>query len=99
MILNDVTLTAINAGGLTGVYIEGYSRVRVRFTAANCTLDEGESLVGGYITFKGITTQANSSLMAVSSPLETGANVIRCTAISSTGAESTTEKTVTAYAY
>ena len=47
MILNDVTLTAINAGGLTGVYIEGYSRVRVRFTAANCTLDQGETLVGG----------------------------------------------------
>ena len=99
MVLNDVGLTPINAGSLTGVYIEGYSRVRVRFTAANCTLEEGESLVGGYISFKGITTQANSALMAVSSPLETGANVIKCTAISSTGAESTIEKTVTACDY
>ena len=99
MQLNDVQITAINAGGLSGVYLEGYSRVRVRFTAANCTLEEGETLAGGYITFKGMKTVANSALMAVSSPLEAGENVIVCTAISSTGEESSIEKTVTAYEY
>ena len=99
MILNDVTVTCVSTGGVRNVFIEGYTRARIRFTAANCTLDEGETLEGGYIIHKGLRVDANSAKMALSYPLEAGDNVITCTAISSTGAESTISKTITAYAY
>ena len=99
MILNDVTVTIVNSGNLRNVLIEGYSRVRIRFTAANCTLDEGETLDGGYIIHKGLRVDANSAKMALSYPLDAGDNEITCVAISSTGAESSITKTVTAYAY
>ena len=99
MVLNDVTVTIVNTGNLRNVLIEGYSRVRIRFTAANCTLDAGETLAGGYIIHKGLRVDANSAKMALSYPLDAGDNLITCVAISSTGAESSITKTLTAYAY
>ena len=99
MVLNDVSVTRVNSGGVSSAFIEGYSRVRIRFTAANCTLDAGESLAGGYIIHKGLRVDANSAKMALSYPLEAGDNIITCVAVSSTGAESSITKTVTAYAY
>lgn len=99
MILNDVTVTVVASGGLRNVFIQGYTRARIRFTAANCTLDAGETLEGGYIIHLGRRVDANSAKMALSYPLEAGDNVITCTAISSTGAESTITKTIYAYPY
>ncbi len=99
MILHDVTVTAVNTGGVRNAFIEGYSKVRIRFTAANCTLDAGEILAGGYIIHKGLRVDANSAKMALSYPLDAGDNIITCVAISSTGTESSITKIITAYAY
>ena len=99
MVLNDVTITCVSTGGISGVFIEGYTRARIRFTAANCTLDEGETLAGGYIIHKTLRVDANAANMALTYPLDPGDNVVTCTAISSTGAESTITKTIYAYPY
>ena len=99
MVLNEVTVTAVNTGGVRNAFIEGYSKVRIRFTAANCTLDAGETLASGYIIHKGLRVDANSAKMALSYPLDAGDNIITCVAVSSTGAESSISKIITAYAY
>lgn len=99
MVLNDVTVTVVSTGSIRNVFIEGYTRARIRFTAANCTLDEGETLSTGYIIHKGLRVDANSAKMALSYPLEAGDNEITCVAVSSTGAESSITKTIYAYPY
>ena len=106
MTLNDVTLQCVNSGNLFGilVYIQAFSRVRIKFRTNNITLEEGETITGYSVIFKGQSYTANSSgNVTTDGGVSAGDNEIICTAhgLDANGNEisSTITKTVTAYAY
>ena len=103
MELLSVTVTKVNAGGVSGVWIEGYSRARVRFSDLNVNLNPGETISGYYVLFDGVRYNANSSRLATTGGMNSGENELHCVVYGtdSEGNEISSEliQTVEAYAY
>ena len=99
MILNRADITPVNAGGLQGIWLEGYSRARVEFRAEWVSLQPGESISSFKIKWAGREITANSARFALTGPLAAGENEIICTVTGTNGESSSITFSVSAFAY